>query len=235
MKIRTDFVTNSSSSNYCIGYKVNSTTRKTAIKLLFYPNQDGDADFYLGSAVEIDALVEQIKSCTSVDELSALLINNFVVDRADELNFDFANNEDLFAKLSEISSSLEDYYDGDEAGYYATEMAPQVMKFKKQLARIYNLSDIKSVTIVECFDGWGEFAPEGVLDFMERAIPEKLDWDDKNAVKDALADRFTEEEIDLMMDVSSVAFYDARIETWVDLSNGLVEKKYSISGDVCGW
>lgn len=234
MKIRTDFVTNSSSSSYCVSYSLATNFKKKAVNLDFWPEgEDGSGYVYVGMKNGVDAFVDAVKKCKSVEELISLIINEMEFDdMIEDCEVEATTNEELFKKLDEIAGDSEE--DDDEYGGLEDEMLEKVKAFKKGLAKAKELSDIKSVSIVQYYTGWGEFARDGVDDFMNEAITEELDWDDEDAVIEALSDRFAEGDIQQMIDQvqnDSICQFNASITTTIDLASGEVTKEYKFDGD----
>ena len=229
MKFRTDFVTNSSSSSYCVSIGVDPVGKKSISLDLWPDGEDLECDTCVILRTNLEATLDQIKACTSVDELKILLVD--ALDFSDRLigwEVDVTgSNEEFLQTIAEIS---DDNYSEDDWQYrYAKQVANSLNEFRQSLGEIADLSEIKSVTIKEYFTGCGEFAKDGVDSFMARAIPDYLDWDDEVSVKEALKDRFTESEIDAMIDQvrnDSICLFHASIYTTIELTTGKVTKKY---------
>ena len=230
MKIRTDFVTNSSSSSYCVSIGVNPAGQRKTLSLDLWPDgEDLECDTCVFLRTNLEAFLDQIKACTSVDELKILLVDALdFSDRLIDWEVDVTgSNEEFLQTIAEIS---DDNYSEDDWQYkYAKQVANSLKEFRQRLGEIADLSEIRSVTIKEYFTGWGEFARDGVDRFMARAIPDYLDWENEDAVKETLKDRFTESEIDAIINQvrnDSIGMFDAYICTTIELSTGKVTKKY---------
>ncbi len=196
MKIRTDFVTNSSSSNYCVSFCVEMNNGKV-IDLDPWPEDaDVSEDIYCPIHTDVGELAEGIKGCSSVEALKQLLVST--VDQDDE---------------------------GPASGF-----GKELAEFCAGLDSIGDIGDIKSVTINEFFTGWGEFARDGIDDFMSKAIPEVLDWEDEEAVREALEGRFTDDEISALTDQvlnDSCCSFDASIDTVVNMADREIRRSFS--------
>ncbi len=97
-----------------------------------------------------------------------------------------------------------------------------------------DLQEIQSVSIREYFTGWGEFARDGVDDFLAAALPEDMDAEDVDAVREVLDGKLTEEEVEAILEQIEddyICQFQADITTVVNMQDGTIEKKYSFEAD----
>ena len=253
MKIRSDFVTNSSSSSYCVSLSVKCKDGKE-MGLDYWPeDEDGSGTIYVSLKEEkVDAVMEEIKGCSSVAELTDFLLNALdlhdlfsEIEDETEMEQDLSNDE----YLTVISQALE----ADEDGYF--DMYPDILEgvkkqnedFQKAMAQVRTLDELESVTVHEYFTGWGEFARDGMDDFLNamnfyQEVPDEEDLDDED-FDDEDPDEMecdmsmlTEDEMELIrehFENDSICQMDAHIDTTLTLSNGTIEKTCSLEGDTC--
>lgn len=244
MKIRTDFVTNSSSSSYCVSLIVNTAANKK-LELDFWPeDEDGSGEVMVPLKEETASVVNGIKACESVEELRDLLINaldlnglfgeieDVILDEYEDEADDMDNTEFLAA----VSKIIKNDEDGEFEEYeeILSDVKKTTSKFKRAMSKIEDLNGIKSVSICEYFTGWGEFARDGVDDFLGRALPEDVDAGDVDAVRAVFEGKLTEEEIDSIVEQikdDSICQFSADITTTVLMADGKVEKKYSFDAE----
>lgn len=244
MKIRTDFVTNSSSSSYCVSLIVKTAANKK-LELDFWPEgEDGSGEVMVPLKEDADSVVNGIKACESVEELRDLLLNaldlnglfgeieDVILDEYEDEADDMDNTQFLAA----VSKIIKNDEDGEFEDYedVLSDVKKTASKFKRAMDKIEDLSGIKSVSVCEYFTGWGEFARDGVDDFLAKAVTEDVDQEDADAVRADLEGKLDEDAIESIVDQienDSICQFSADITTTVLMADGKVEKKYSFEAE----
>lgn len=244
MKIRTDFVTNSSSSSYCVSLIVKTTANKK-LELDFWPeDEDGSGEVMVPLKEDADSVVNGIKACESVEELRDLLLNaldlnglfgeieDVILDEYEDEADDMDNTQFLAA----VSKIIKNDEDGEFEDYedVLSDVKKTASKFKRAMDKIEDLSGIKSVSVCEYFTGWGEFARDGVDDFLAKAVTEDVDQEDADAVRADLEGKLDEDAIESIVDQienDSICQFSADITTTVLMADGKVERKYSFEAE----
>ena len=244
MKIRTDFVTNSSSSSYCVSLIVKTAANKK-LELDFWPeDEDGSGEVMVPRKEDADSVVNGIKACESVEELRDLLLNaldlnglfgeieDVILDEYEDEADDMDNTQFLAA----VSKIIKNDEDGEFEDYedVLSDVKKTASKFKRAMDKIEDLSGIKSVSVCEYFTGWGEFARDGVDDFLAKAVTEDVDQEDADAVRADLEGKLDEDAIESIVDQienDSICQFSADITTTVLMADGKVERKYSFEAE----
>lgn len=244
MKIRTDFVTNSSSSSYCVSLIVKTAANKK-LELDFWPeDEDGSGEVMVPLKEDADSVVNGIKACESVEELRDLLLNaldlnglfgeieDVILDEYEDEADDMDNTQFLAA----VSKIIKNDEDGEFEDYedVLSDVKKTASKFKRAMDKIEDLSGIKSVSVCEYFTGWGEFARDGVDDFLAKAVTEDVDQEDADAVRADLEGKLDEDAIESIVDQienDSICQFSADITTTVLMADGKVERKYSFEAE----
>ncbi len=129
MKIRTDFVTNSSSSSFCVNLIVEDIDRRV------YVLKDIPTEYNVdcGGTAVFDANLENAAKCADVAELCEFLTAAVKDDYRGEENDDPENHINV--------------------------MKARKAEFTEQLIKnVSDLSEIKTIRVIRKYDAWGEYA-----------------------------------------------------------------------------
>lgn len=239
MKFRSDFVTNSSSSSYCVSYLVKPQGDKDIIELDLWPaweNEERNTQGMVGiyTKRKINEIVSAIQECKDVNELAELLVD--VLNLENEFGiYEDVKNIGHQSEIIKEATAMEKCRECDENFEYemkdkVIEAVNKINTFLNEFRNYKKLANIDSITIVEYYNACGEFAPECAGEYLQNMCVEKrLDWGDEEAVINALKSDFSESMIEKLLSYESICVFDATIETVIKLIDNRVEKKYNIS------
>ena len=238
MKIRTDFVTNSSSSSYCVSFSVN-TTENEEIRLDLKPDME-DAELSLKTNMPV--FLSQLRECTTVPQLRDLLMNavrldDLFRDVSDRLDAD-TGRSDNERYLELVAKTIEETEDGEyrfaEDCKTLKTVTQKLADFSELLDGLTGLDTIRSVSICEDISGWGEFTYDAFDLFLSKALTNCKDIRDPDAVRAALQPYLAPDKIGFILEQiggQSIGLCDASIVTTLKLSDGSLEKKYDLHAD----
>lgn len=241
MKIRTDFVTNSSSSSYCVSFSIKPYAKKKIILDMWPEGEDSSCDVTFPLKSSAEKLAKKIKKCKTIDDLCALLINEIDIEsRLDDAfeciddDIKSSSNEAILNKLDELSSNglLEDWVQ-EEYESLSEGIKNEFKHFKEALLKLNNMDEIESITINEFYTGWGEFARDSFDEFLSNVLSDNddLDWEDEETMREILEEKFEPEEIDLIIEQITDDFLcglNANINTIINMKTNEITKTYDI-------
>jgi len=173
MKIRTDFVTNSSSSSYCVSITIEDKKGKE-YSLDIIPN-DGDGN----AEAEIYCNAEEIMKATSLSELFYIIASSLIVE-------------------GEGYSETEDNGVGHEedmtVDYWITELSKYGKKIKK--ATNNDISQLKTIKFHGVYSAWGEASSGAGQQLYTEKYPDLFELAKRVAEGDISAESKLEEELE---------------------------------------
>lgn len=241
MKIRTDFVTNSSSSSYCVSLGLQLKDKRN-VWLRFYPKGEdgtGDVDICLNS--NVNKFIKAFGDCKTIEEIKNLFVNS--VDLTD-MFFDFC--EDYKIKTTDQLLKALKNFDPDSdynvwGGSYIDQIFDEFSLFKSKMDRIKSKDEIKYLIIDELYRGWGEFAREGIRDYLCNILPKQFvgesdltfygpyEGDQLDEIGAFLKTILPEDDAEDLIDHienDTVCAFDATVDTIVDMTTGEIKKEY---------
>lgn len=222
MKIRSDFVTNSSSSSYCVSFSVKLKGNNEEAVLDFWPDdEDGSGEVYIPSLLKSTKLAEKIAKCKTIEELRILLLTQLDPSSFfdDEINSD-ATIEEIMKQIENLDN--EDYED------IASEVLTKYENFKASLESVNSLDDVESVTIDEHRYAWGEFAPEASEEFLDSILLPGADLksEDVDEIVDGEIEDFDLFELLDKIENCEICCFDANSKTTIHLSDKSISKTH---------
>ena len=237
MKIRTDFVTNSSSSSYCVSLGLQLKDKKNVWLRLYPKGEDGTGDVDIGLNSNVNKFIKAFGDCKTIEEIKNLFVNS--VDLTN-MFFDFC--EDYKIKTTNQLLKALKNIDPDSdynvwGGSYIDQIFDEFSLFKSKMDGIKSKDEIKSLTIDELYRGWGEFAREGVDKFLCNILPKKYgsdfygvyEGDQLTEIEDYLKTIIEEDAVGDLIDHlknDTISAFQATVDTIVDMTTGEIKREY---------
>lgn len=251
MKIRTDFVTNSSSSSYCVSIGITPTDDESfELDLSPKNNFDGDTRIYLNCPNS--DFFKQIEQCRTIGEIKELvkdlldfteMYDDFCADNGIKTSRELLDvfkhaQEDESAAVA-LNESLKNCFLGMVNSGYEKEIVSEFDEFEKALDALKMIEKIKGVTLSEYRYADGEYTGTTLDSFLETVLPKELyetamsyPMDDASLdmVRDCLASVLDNDAVESLISYiqdCTLFGFTATTKTSFDLKTKHINKQYS--------